>query len=105
MQPLTHPTCLMIFARNRHNSRNQNRHQQVQRAAALLSLHAAKVLDKCLISVFVWTVQAKMERADALAEERAALTNYMRNTLITNELKFKEVRSPTCLLIKAASPC
>lgn len=37
-------------------------------------------------------VQAKMERADALAEERAALTNYMRNTLITNELKFKEVR-------------
>jgi hypothetical protein len=32
-----------------------------------------------------------MERADALAEERAALTNYMRNTLITNELKFKEV--------------
>lgn len=33
-----------------------------------------------------------MERADALAEERAALTNYMRNTLITNELKFKEVR-------------
>jgi hypothetical protein len=37
--------------------------------------------------------QAKMERADALAEERAALTNYMRNTLITNELKFKEVRA------------
>lgn len=36
-------------------------------------------------------VQAKMERADALAEERAALTNFMRNTLITNELKFKEV--------------
>ena len=33
-----------------------------------------------------------MERADALAEERAALTNYVRNTLITNELKFKEVR-------------
>jgi hypothetical protein len=41
----------------------------------------------------VWLlVQAKMERADALAEERTALTNYMRNTLITNELKFKEVR-------------
>jgi hypothetical protein len=37
-------------------------------------------------------LQAKMERADALAEERTALTNYMRNTLITNELKFKEVR-------------
>lgn len=36
--------------------------------------------------------QSKMERADALAEERTALTNYMRNTLITNELKFKEVR-------------
>lgn len=34
-----------------------------------------------------------MERADALAEERAALTNYMKNTLITNELKFKEVRA------------
>lgn len=33
-----------------------------------------------------------MERADALAEERIAITNYMRNTLITNELKFKEVR-------------
>jgi hypothetical protein len=33
-----------------------------------------------------------MERADTLAEERTALTNYMRNTLITNELKFKEVR-------------
>lgn len=36
-------------------------------------------------------LEAKMERADALAEERAALTNYMRNTLITNELKFKEL--------------
>jgi hypothetical protein len=47
-----------------------------------------------------------MERADALAEERTALTNYMRNTLITNELKFKEVRgraSQVGSLIK--SPC
>jgi hypothetical protein len=45
-----------------------------------------------LDTVWLLLVQAKMERADALAEERTALTNYMRNTLITNELKFKEVR-------------
>lgn len=55
--------------------------------------------------MFPATTQAKMERADALAEERAALTNYMRNTLITNELKFKEVRGRASWVGSRSAAC
>lgn len=34
--------------------------------------------------------QAKLQRAEALAEERQALTAHLRATLLSNELKFKQ---------------
>lgn len=47
----------------------------------------------CITPTMFWlsVLQAKLQRAEALSEERQMLTSHMRTTLLSNELKFKQV--------------